>query len=95
MNVIDYSTFGVSKDGQDIYLTRTEFNLLDYLYKHKGTVCLRDEVIKQVWNGFNETRVVDVYVGYLRKKLGKDAIKGRRGFGYMISKDFTHVERVE
>lgn len=70
-------------------LTPKEFKLLVYLLKNTGRVLSREQIIAHVW-GYNiavEDRVVDVYVGYLRKKLAslsKSPIQTVRGFGYVI-----------
>lgn len=80
----------VKKGDRLIPLTQTEFQLLQYLLSNKNRVLTRDMILSHVWSYTPEveTRVVDVYIGYLRKKLGKidnkDVIESVRGFGYVI-----------
>jgi DNA-binding response OmpR family regulator len=68
-------------------LTATEFDLLAYLMRNPGRVLSRSQILRSVW-GYGEdasTNVVDVYVGYLRRKLGRpDAITTVRSRGYRL-----------
>ncbi len=68
----------VSRGGKPVELTSKEFALLEYLMQARGRTCLRSELLRQVWQGSPNagTNVVDVYVNYLRKKLG--AVRLRR-----------------
>ncbi|OGE28784.1 hypothetical protein A2867_04135 [Candidatus Daviesbacteria bacterium RIFCSPHIGHO2_01_FULL_40_11] len=87
---LDSETFEVKRAGKTIQLTPQEFKLLQYLMSNKGRILTREMVLNRVWLYSNdvETRVVDVYMGYLRKKidskLSKKLIHSVRGFGYMI-----------
>lgn len=68
----------VTRFGQSISLTATEYRLLEYLMRNKARVVSRLDILEQVWGiDFNMgTNVVDVYVNYLRKKIErKDADK--------------------
>jgi len=61
------------RGGRAVALSATEFELLVYLLRHRGRVLSREEILSAVW-GYEhdpETNVVDVYVGYLRRKLGQ------------------------
>jgi two-component system, OmpR family, copper resistance phosphate regulon response regulator CusR len=60
------------RDGRQITLSATEFELLVYLVRHRGRVLSREEILGAVWGYEHDpaTNVVDVYVGYLRRKLG-------------------------
>lgn len=79
-------------DGQELRLTAREFDLLLYLVEHKGMVCTRDEIIRNVWGiKFQyDTGVIDVFMNSLRKKLSTDRdsgiIRTVRGVGF-IAKD--------
>ena len=80
-----------AKRGQKaIELTKTEFELLVLLMKNKGRVLTRDIILNHVWQYSDdiESRAVDVYIGYLRKKIdagnSQKLIKNVRGFGYTI-----------
>ena len=76
-------------DGQAIELTTTEFDVLLALTRHAGKVLSREQLIDQVWGAdfFGTDRVVDVYVGQVRRKLeaalgGEELIRTVRGVGY-------------
>ncbi len=59
--------------GREVALSATEFELLVYLLRHRGRVLSREEILAAVWGYEHDpaTNVVDVYVGYLRRKLGR------------------------
>lgn len=61
----------VTRDGEQIYLTAREFQLLRYFVEHRGTTVSRDELLRQVWGheAGTFTRTVDVHVASLRQKL--------------------------
>ena len=61
----------VTRDGERIYLTAREFQLLRYFVEHRGTTVSRDELLRQVWGheAGTFTRTVDVHVASLRQKL--------------------------
>lgn len=87
---LDQETHEVKRDGKLLKLTPQEFKLLHYLMSNKGRVLTREMMLNRVWMYANdvETRVVDVYLGYLRRKIDVDQkkklIQSVRGFGYMI-----------
>ena len=87
--VLDVATHQVHKDGEEIALTQKEFALLEYLLRHKGTVCRRQNIIENVWDIHFEynTGVLDVYMNALRKKLkiSKDdeCLQTVRGIGFV------------
>lgn len=87
---LDNKTLEVKRDGRLIQLTPQEFKLLQYLMTNKGRILTREMILNRVWlySPDIETRVVDVYVGYLRKKIdsgfNQKLIRSVRGFGYMI-----------
>lgn len=88
--VVDTSSYEVQRGGKKIDLTAKEFKLLEYLILNKGAVLSRETILDHIWlySPEIESRVVDVYIGYLRKKIdeGYDnkLIKSVRGFGYTI-----------
>lgn len=92
---LDPTTKSVIRDGEKLDLTKTEFNLLKYLLINKDQVLSRDMILSHVWGYQNDTntRVVDVYIGYLRKKVDEEfepkLIHSVRGFGYMLSNKQT------
>jgi DNA-binding response OmpR family regulator len=82
----DFDAVAVSVDGNQVRLTRREFELLRYLVENRNRVISRDRLLEQVWGfeRFVETRSVDVHVGRLRGKLGQAArqIETVVGLGY-------------
>jgi DNA-binding response OmpR family regulator len=68
----DLLTRRVHRDGRPVLLSTTEFELLVYLMRHHGQAISREELLSSVWGYQHDpaTNVVDVYVGYLRRKLG-------------------------
>jgi DNA-binding response OmpR family regulator len=74
----------VSGDFGTLALSTREFSLLEYLMRHDGDDCTRDELLEHVWGYTFEptTNVLDVYVGRLRNKLGPDCIHTVRNVGY-------------
>ncbi|MBQ8798971.1 MAG: response regulator transcription factor [Lachnospiraceae bacterium] len=87
---VDLATREVSYDGEQLTLTKKEFDLLAFLLKNKNRAVSREELLSAVWDYdyAGDTNVVDVYVRYLRQKveerLGIRFIETVRGVGYMI-----------
>jgi two-component system OmpR family response regulator len=73
----------------ELALTPREFALLEIFMRHPGQVLSRFELLEHVWDGSYENRsnVIEVYVGYLREKLDRDAIETVRGAGYRLRTD--------
>lgn len=87
LNVI---TREVIKHGDSIELTKTEYDLLEYLLTNKGRVLTRDQIIEHVW-GYDfvgDTNILDVYIRYLRNKIDypydTKLIHTVRGVGYSM-----------
>ncbi|GAC1411698.1 MAG: two-component system response regulator TcrA [Actinomycetota bacterium] len=83
---LDPATKTVTKSGSLVQLTSKEFAVLEYLLRHPGEVLSRRQIIEHVWD-FNfeaNSNIVDVYVRYLRSKLGKHSIETVRGSGYRV-----------
>lgn len=87
---LDGKTLEVKRAGKQIQLTPQEFKLLQYLMSNKGRILTREMILNRIWlySSEVETRVVDVYMGYLRKKIdngsSKRLLHSVRGFGYVI-----------
>jgi DNA-binding response OmpR family regulator len=84
--VLDLRTRRASTAGRTVDLTAREFTMLEVLIRHPDQVLSREQLLSHVW-GYDYdpgSNVVDVYVGYLRKKLGPDAIETVRGMGYRL-----------
>jgi DNA-binding response OmpR family regulator len=69
---VDLLTRKVRRGGRTVLLSTTEFELLTFLMRHQGQVVSREAILTSVWGYEHDpaTNVVDVYVGYLRRKLG-------------------------
>ncbi len=88
---IDPAAHVVTRAGREVELTPREFALLLFLARRAGEVVPRTELLEHVWDESDEgsTNVVDVYVGYLRKKLERPFRRRRlirtvRGVGFML-----------
>ena len=87
---INFDTRTVIKDGKEIMLKRKEFEVLSYLYKNKGVVFTRQQLLNQVWGyeDYGDTRTVDVHIRRLRANLGDDkensVIETVFGVGYVV-----------
>lgn len=87
---IDKNQHIVSIDHEEVDLTKTEFDLLCYLYDNEKIALTRDQILDKVWgyDYFGDTKVVDVYIRYLRSKIDepyhKKYIHTVRGVGYMF-----------
>ncbi len=79
-------------DGEELSLTRKEFDLLAELARHAGKVVTREDLMSRVWdvNWFGSTKTLDVHIGSLRRKLGDDPSAPRhietvRGVGFRFA----------
>ena len=84
---LDLRTRRASVDGRTVDLSAREFALAEIFWRNPGQVLSREQLLSHVW-GYDfdpGSNVVDVYVGYLRKKLGSDLIETVRGMGYRLS----------
>jgi len=81
---LDLRTRRAQVDGRQVELSAREFALAEMLLRHRGQVLSREQLLSHVW-GYDfdpGSNIVDVYVGYVRRKLGSDLITTVRGFGY-------------
>jgi two-component system, OmpR family, response regulator MtrA len=90
---IDEAGRTVTRDGTDIALTRTEFDLLAELARHPGQVLTRDHLLDRVWgyDYLGDSRLVDVAIGRLRARIGDDPAHPHlvltvRGVGYKAAR---------
>jgi DNA-binding response OmpR family regulator len=83
---LDMRARRASVQGKTIELSAREYTMLEVLMRHAGQVLSREQLLSHVWGYDHDpgSNVVDVYVGYLRKKLGPDAIETARGMGYRL-----------
>ena len=84
---LDIRTRRAEVAGREVELTAKEFTLLETFLRHPGRVLSREQLLSHVW-GYDfdpGSNVVEVYVRYLRRKLGEQAIETVRGMGYRLS----------
>lgn len=82
---LDPASRAVTRDGATVALTVRETALLEYLLRHGDRVVGKIELLDHVFDtGGEDPNVVEVYVGYLRRKLGRDAVTTVRGAGYRV-----------
>ena len=84
--VLDLQTRRADVDGASIELTAREYQVLEFFFRHPDQVISRQQLLSHIW-GYDfdpGSNVVDVYIRYLRKKLGNDLIQTVRGMGYRI-----------
>jgi DNA-binding response OmpR family regulator len=86
---VDLLRHEVTVDGRTVSLSAREIALLNVFISHPGRVLTRKELLSMVWGISFETgtNLVDVYVGYLRRKLGKSIIETVRNSGYRLRAD--------
>ena len=90
---LDAATRTVTRAGLQVELTAREFEVLELLARHDGQVVSRRQMLEQIWDGDDDgsPNVVDVYVGYLRRKLedpsGRQLIRTIRGVGFMLESE--------
>jgi DNA-binding response OmpR family regulator len=84
--MLDLLTRQVQVGGQVVELSAREFILTETFMRHAGQVLSREQLLDLAWGyGYDPgSNIVDVYVGYLRKKLGSDCIETVRGMGYRM-----------
>ena len=88
--VVDPGRRVVARGGRELDLTRREFELLEAFARHPGQVLSRDQLLRMVWGYATEveTNVVDVFVGYVRRKMEADGeprmLRTVRGIGWAL-----------
>jgi DNA-binding response OmpR family regulator len=83
---LDLRTRRATSGGRDVDLSAREFKLAEIFMLNPGQVLSREQLLSHVW-GYDfdpGSNVVDVYVGYLRRKFGAETIKTVRGMGYRL-----------
>jgi DNA-binding response OmpR family regulator len=88
--VMDLKAHSLRRNEKVIELSRTEWDLLEYLLRHPGRTLTRQNILDYVWSYENQVKpeLVDVYISYLRQKLNQpylsDPIQTVRGVGYRL-----------
>ncbi|MGH8875425.1 MAG: response regulator transcription factor, partial [Acidimicrobiia bacterium] len=83
---LDLRTRRATVGDRSVELTAREFSLAETFFRHSGQVLSREQLLSHVW-GYDfdpGSNVVDVYVRYLRRKLGEELIETVRGMGYRL-----------
>ncbi|NJL65491.1 MAG: response regulator transcription factor [Methylacidiphilales bacterium] len=83
---LDLRSRKVKVNGESTELPAREFTLAETFFRHPGQILSREQLLDRVW-GYDYdpgSNIVDVYVGYLRKKLGNNLIETVRGMGYRL-----------
>ncbi len=86
---LDPATREVTVGGEPVALSRREHELLEFFLRHPDRVVTKTELLDRVWDargGGYEPNTVEVYVGYLRRKLGPGLIETVRGAGYRLAR---------
>jgi two-component system, OmpR family, response regulator len=89
----DSATRTVTRAGREVELTAREFQVFELLARNAGQVVSRPQLLEQIWDDDcdGSANVVDVYIGYLRKKLedpaGPQLIRTVRGVGFMLEQE--------
>ncbi len=83
---MDVAAKAITFKAQSIHLTAKEFQLVEYLLRHKGEVISKDQILDHVWS--DEERVqhntVETFIANIRKKIGDEIIQTVRGYGYKV-----------
>ena len=85
--VLDLRTRALTLEGRTVELSAREFALAETFMRHPGQVLSREQLLSAVWGlDFDPgSNVVEVYVSYLRNKLGRDRVETVRGMGYRLT----------
>jgi DNA-binding response OmpR family regulator len=92
---LDLRTRRAVVNGQSVELSAREFALAEVFFRHAGQVLSREQLLSHVW-GYDfdpRSNIVDVYVGYLRKKLGGERVTSVRGMGYRLEEKLASAGR--
>ena len=84
---LDPATHEVELAGKPVALTPREYALLEYFLRNPDRVVSKIELLDNVWDAAQDTdpNAVEVYVGYLRRKVGHDVLRTVRGAGYRLT----------
>ena len=84
---LDPATHEVALNGAPVALTPREYALLEYFLRHPGRAISKTELLDNAWDAAQDTdpNAVEVYVGYLRRKVGREVLRTVRGAGYRLA----------
>lgn len=94
-NILTYKDITIYKESMEVHqsdtpikLSKLEYDLLLYLLENKGTALKKEQILEKVWGDrdmFENSRKLDIYIWYLRKKLWSDIVETIHWVGYKIS----------
>lgn len=88
--ILDSAQRLVTRGGQPVELTKTQYDLLEYLMRNRNVVLSREQILNEVWGYeyLGDSNIVDVYIRYVRNKIGDTGedkmIQTVRGVGYVM-----------
>ncbi|GAB0175219.1 MAG: response regulator transcription factor [Candidatus Altimarinota bacterium] len=85
---INQTLHQVRWNGNEVELSKREFELLLYFAQNGDKIITKNELAEKVWGIYDvweDGKVVEVYIGYLRKKINKNIIETQKGFGYRLN----------
>ena len=83
---LDPATRSLTRDGSSVELTAREMAMLEYLMRNVDRVVTKEELLAHVWpSSDTDVNAVEVYAGYLRRKLGREILQTVRGSGYRLN----------
>lgn len=88
--IVDTDNMTVKKDGKNIFVTKTEFQILSTLIRNNGAIVSRSTLLQNIWddNGnFIDDNTLSVHISRLREKIGAQKIVTIRGVGYRLEND--------
>ncbi len=88
--IVDTDNMTVKKDGKNIFVTKTEFQILSTLIRNNGAIMSRSTLLQNIWddNGnFIDDNTLSVHISRLREKIGAQKIVTIRGVGYRLEND--------
>ena len=86
--ILDPQKHQVTKNGKEITLSQSEYQILHYLLSHTGKVVTRQKLNEIIhgWDSNSESNSLEVFIHHLRKKIDRDLVRTIRGIGYMVDK---------
>ena len=83
--IIDSSNMTVKKNGENVFVTPTEFQILSILMRNSGVIVTRETLLQNIWDNNNiyiDDNTLSVHISRLREKIGSKYIATVRGIGY-------------
>jgi two-component system response regulator MprA len=85
---VDFPSRRASRGARELELTAREFDLFELLVRHRGEILSKRRILEELWGYAYDPNLVEVYIGYLRRKLGEPhLLETVRGSGYRLMAD--------